>query len=87
MLETKLQEQDLYEISVSDTGIGIREEDKQKLLSAFGKVNSEESRKLNSYGVGLGLVISSKIAEQVGGGLHFDSVYKKGSMFSFTVQN
>lgn len=39
------------------------EEDKARLFKAFGKANSDESKKLNSSGVGLGLVISNVIAK------------------------
>jgi signal transduction histidine kinase len=54
-------------------------------MKAFGKINSEESRKLNSQGVGLGLLISNKIAQQLGDGLTLESTYRKGSKFSFTI--
>ncbi|CAD8152340.1 unnamed protein product [Paramecium octaurelia] len=46
-------------IGVMDEGIGISEEDQMTLFKAFQKVNSEESKKLNQQGVGLGLVIRS----------------------------
>ncbi|CAD8177256.1 unnamed protein product [Paramecium octaurelia] len=61
-------------IGVRDEGIGISEEDQLKLFKAFSKVNSEESRKLNQQGVGLGLVISNQIAQNIGSaGLNIDS--------------
>lgn len=44
---------------ISDTGLGIKTEDQDKLFKAFGKINSEESLKLNAQGVGLGLLISN----------------------------
>jgi signal transduction histidine kinase len=44
-------------VSVTDTGIGIKEEDKEKLFKMFGSIKDEE-KKLNLKGIGLGLVIS-----------------------------
>lgn len=44
-----------------DTGVGIREEDKVKLLKAFGRIDNETSKTLNRNGVGLGLLISNVI--------------------------
>ncbi len=49
-------------ISITDTGVGIKEEDKGNLLVAFGKSESDENKKLNRQGVGLGLLISNMIA-------------------------
>ncbi|CAD8176431.1 unnamed protein product [Paramecium octaurelia] len=61
-------------IGVRDDGIGISKEDQQMLFKAFSKVNSEESRKLNEQGVGLGLVISNQIAQTIGcSGLNIES--------------
>jgi signal transduction histidine kinase len=44
-------------VSVTDSGIGIKEEDKEKLFKMFGSIKDEE-KKLNLKGIGLGLVIS-----------------------------
>jgi len=49
---------------VSDTGVGIKEEDLSKLFKVFGKVG-EKSQSLNPTGIGLGLTICNKILEQV----------------------
>ena len=46
-------------ISVVDTGIGIRDQDKPRLIRAFGKIIEKEGKKLNAQGVGLGLFISN----------------------------
>jgi signal transduction histidine kinase len=55
----KLNGSNLILIKVCDTGIGIKEEDQSKLFKAFGRLDDEYSKKLNSQGVGLGLVISN----------------------------
>ncbi|MDD3394340.1 MAG: response regulator [Anaerotignum sp.] len=71
------------QFSVSDTGIGIREEDKEKLFEAFMQSDSSTTRKFG--GTGLGLTISKKIVEKMNGALWFESEHGKGSTFFFTV--
>ena len=51
---------------VIDNGIGIKDENKKLLFTAFGKVEDGENEYLNSQGVGLGLLISNKLAINVG---------------------
>ena len=46
-------------VTVEDTGIGIKDEDKGKLFKLFGFL--EENRKLNTKGIGLGLVIADQL--------------------------
>ena len=38
----------IMKISISDSGIGVQEQDKEMLMKAFGKINSEESKRLNA---------------------------------------
>jgi signal transduction histidine kinase len=67
---------DQVRISVTDTGIGVREEDKANLMLAFGKSEDDESKQLNRQGVGLGLLISNMIVKSLnsqGTGLQFSS--------------
>jgi len=68
---------------VIDTGIGIKEEDQSKLFRLFGFVQDEQQ--LNTSGIGLGLMISKKIAEQFGGGIELKSKFGEGSTFTFRV--
>ncbi|CAK74678.1 unnamed protein product (macronuclear) [Paramecium tetraurelia] len=71
-------------IGVRDDGIGISNEEQQMLFKAFSKVNSEESRKLNEQGVGLGLVISNQIAQTIGcTGLNIESKKDEDNHYSF----
>jgi signal transduction histidine kinase len=51
----------MIEVEVKDSGIGIKEEDQQKLFKLFGYLNS--SQELNTRGIGLGLYISKMIAQ------------------------
>lgn len=67
-------------IRVIDSGIGIKPEDQQRLFQEFGRVNSPEVR--SREGTGLGLRISQKLAELLGGHIALDSVYGAGSTFT-----
>lgn len=70
-------------ISISDTGIGIKEEDFEKLFREFEQVNPEITR--NYGGTGLGLAISKKLVELHGGRIWIESRYGEGSTFTFTL--
>lgn len=67
--------------SVEDTGIGIKEEDISKLFEKFERI--EEKRNRNIEGTGLGLNITMHLLEMMGSTLQVESVYGKGSKFSF----
>lgn len=68
---------------VSDTGIGIRPEDMDKLFSAFERL--DEKKNSGIQGTGLGLDISRQFVELMGDKLHCESVYGEGSTFYFTL--
>ncbi len=71
-------------VAISDTGIGIREEDLEKLFSEFERI--EEKRNRNIEGTGLGLNITKSLLEIMGSSLKVSSVYGKGSTFSFSLK-
>ena len=71
-------------IEVADNGIGISDEQKERLFSAFGQADSGISRKFG--GTGLGLVISKRIVELMGGRIWIESEPGKGARFFFTVK-
>ncbi|CAD8080876.1 unnamed protein product [Paramecium primaurelia] len=74
----------MIRIGIMDEGIGISDEDQMTLFKAFQKVNSEESKKLNQQGVGLGLVISNQIAQTIGStGLNLESSNQKDNHYSY----
>ena len=73
----------LLQISVTDTGIGIDDEQKSRLFNAFEQAEAGTSRKFG--GTGLGLVISKRIVELMGGDIWVESEPEKGSKFVFTV--
>ena len=70
-------------ISITDTGIGIKEEDIEKLYTAFERI--EEKRNRNIEGTGLGMNITNKLLKMMGAKLTVDSVYGQGSNFSFQI--
>lgn len=69
-------------ISVTDSGIGIPAEDIPHLFQKFYRVDNTETREIG--GTGLGLYLSRRLVESMGGKLLLESEYKKGS--TFTVQ-
>ena len=75
-------DQNHLKVSIKDTGVGIREEDQRKLFKLFGFL--ENTRQLNSNGIGLGLVISHQIVRQFGGSFEVQSKVNEGSTFTFT---
>jgi len=68
--------------SVRDTGIGIPAEKRHAIFASFTQVDSSTTRKYG--GTGLGLTISRKLSELMGGRIWVDSVEGEGSTFSFT---
>ncbi len=72
----------ITEFSVEDTGIGIKPEDRVKLFEAFSQLTSRETRR---DGTGLGLHLSQKLAELLGGRINMESEYGKGSRFTLVL--
>lgn len=64
-------------VTVEDTGIGIRQEDIHKLFSEFERI--EETRNRNIEGTGLGMNITKKLLEMMGSSLQVESVYGEGA--------
>lgn len=70
-------------LTVSDTGIGISAEKQAAIFDAFQQADTSTSRRYG--GTGLGLTISKKLVEMMGGRLSVESEPGKGSRFSFTI--
>ena len=75
--------QDLVQISIADNGIGINTEDQQHLFNKFFRGNDAEKRKAS--GTGLGLNITRSLIELQGGRIWFESQYRQGTTFYFTI--
>ncbi|MDR0306913.1 MAG: response regulator [Chitinispirillales bacterium] len=71
-------------IEVTDNGIGISPEQQEKLFLAFEQADSGTSREYG--GTGLGLVISKRIIELMGGKIWIESELGKGARFIFTIK-
>ena len=69
--------------SVHDTGIGIKQEDRDKLFSEFQQLDTHKNRHLT--GTGLGLAITRRLVELMDGSISVESVYGKGTVFTFFV--
>ncbi|HPR96352.1 MAG TPA: PAS domain S-box protein [Thermotogota bacterium] len=73
----------LLEFSVSDTGIGIEESDRETIFQSFTQADGSITRKYG--GAGLGLALSNKLLEGFGSRIEVSSVVNRGSTFSFKV--
>ncbi|MFL5477838.1 MAG: ATP-binding protein, partial [Gemmatimonadaceae bacterium] len=70
-------------ISVSDTGIGIPEEDLERIFEPFAQ--AKRALVESDAGVGLGLAISRQLARAMGGDLKVTSAVGRGSSFTLTL--
>lgn len=68
--------------SISDTGIGIKEQDIPRLFNYFTQLDDSKTKRFQ--GTGLGLSISKNLVELMGGEIYVESEYGKGSTFYFT---
>jgi signal transduction histidine kinase/ActR/RegA family two-component response regulator len=80
-LLSKTANSNTIEFSVKDTGIGIKEEEKEKIFQGFSQANKSISTQFG--GTGLGLIISKKLIEMQGGKINMKSEYGLGTEFTF----
>ena len=87
-LDTRLLAEDhdfcTIQITVTDTGIGITQEQQERVFISFEQAESSTTRKYG--GTGLGLAISKSIVEMMGGSIWVESTLGKGSTFGFTIK-
>jgi signal transduction histidine kinase len=80
---SELNDFDVIEISVEDTGRGISPEDQQKLFQPFQQLDTSLTREYG--GTGLGLNLCKKFVELHGGRIWVESEVGKGSRFVFRI--
>ena len=73
----------VLEISVADTGIGIKKEDMDRLYDSFQRLELSKNRYIE--GTGLGLNIAKQLVDMMGGTMEADSVYGEGSCFTIRI--
>ncbi|OIP81646.1 MAG: hypothetical protein AUK44_09535 [Porphyromonadaceae bacterium CG2_30_38_12] len=73
----------MFKVRVRDTGIGIKDDQRNKLFKAFSQADTSTTRRYG--GTGLGLIISNSLAQKMGGSIGFQSEYGKGTTFSFNI--
>lgn len=69
---------------IRDTGVGIKDEDREKLFTAYERINEEDNR--NIEGTGLGMSITLQLLELMQSKLIVESEYGRGSVFSFDLR-
>jgi PAS domain S-box-containing protein len=74
---------DYCQVAVIDTGIGIKKEDQEHVFEAFVQGETLSDRK--KEGTGLGLTLTKRFVEAIGGRIWMESEYGKGSTFIFTI--
>ncbi len=74
----------IFTFSIRDTGIGIKEDQKENLFKAFSQADTSTTRKFG--GTGLGLIISNSLVQKMGGEILFYSTYGEGSTFYFSIE-
>ncbi len=83
LLEDDNEDSQTIRTTITDTGIGMTDEQVSKLFQPFSQVNQNINR--HHSGTGLGLVISKKLVEQMGGEISVESKSNEGTSFSYTL--
>lgn len=83
IVHAALNGQETVHVAVVDTGIGLRPEDQAKIFQKYFRAADEQAK--TSPGTGLGLNITKRLVEMQGGTIWFESQFRQGTTFHFTV--
>ena len=86
----KIGDDGFIKFCVSDTGIGIKQEDQSKLFKLFSMINNDENMKrsnrlINPNGCGIGLTVSKRYIEYLNGSVSLESEFGKGTSVTFHI--
>jgi signal transduction histidine kinase len=73
------QDDEVLKIAIEDTGSGVPEQEAEHIFDRFVKLDNFKE------GIGLGLSLSRKLAQQLGGNVELDTTYKDGARFIVTL--
>ena len=73
----------ILKLTVADTGIGIREEDYDRIFESFSQLDSKRNREVE--GTGLGLAITQRLVRLMNGEIEVESEFGVGSIFKITI--
>lgn len=82
-IHASLNSENVVHLAVTDNGIGLRPEDQAKIFQKYFRAADDKAKA--SPGTGLGLNITKKLVELQGGKIWFESEFRKGTTFHFTV--
>ena len=82
--EVKKMRNEIFYFAIKDTGIGIKQEDLERLYMPYERF--EEARNHKIEGTGLGLTITRQLLDMMGSELGVKSIYGEGSVFSFVLE-
>ena len=85
-----IDDNDFIKFCVTDTGIGIKQEDQCKLFKLFSMINNDENirrsnRLINPNGCGIGLTVSKRYIEYLNGSVSLESEFGKGTSVTFHI--
>ena len=86
----KIDDNEFIKFCVSDTGVGIKQEDQSKLFKLFSMINNDEdvqrsNRLINPNGCGIGLTVNKKYIEYLNGSVSLESEFGKGTSVTFHI--
>ncbi len=78
------EDSEILHFEIEDTGVGIHEEDMQRLFEAFERIDEKSNR--NIEGTGLGMAITANLLDMMGTTLQVKSTFGEGTMFCFDLK-